>query len=239
MELNLERVISLLNEGMTNVEISNVLNVSRSSVVRFKSKYNLKSRYSIYKKAIIKCVNCEKEIKCLKSDNRKFCSHSCSAIYINTKRGDETIRKKNIIEKDGILFKICECCKINYEINRNDISLYRKYCSIKCQKEFEKNKNIEKIKNGDISFGYKIYKNYLIEVNGDKCMECGWCEVNKVTNKVPIELEHIDGNSNNNSLENLKLLCPNCHSLTPTYRALNRGNGRHKRMERYKDGKSF
>ena len=39
-------------------------------------------------------------------------------------------------------------------------------------------------------------------------MDCGWCEKNIVTNKVPIELEHIDGNSENNSLDNLKLLCP-------------------------------
>ena len=70
-------------------------------------------------------------------------------------------------------------------------------------------------------------------------MECGWNKINPITNKVPIELEHIDGNSENNSLDNLKLLCPNCHSLTPTYKALNIGNGRYKRMKRYKDGKSY
>jgi len=70
-------------------------------------------------------------------------------------------------------------------------------------------------------------------------MECGWKEKNVVTGNIPIELEHIDGNSENNLLTNLKLLCPNCHSLTPTYKALNVGNGRHKRRERYKDGKSY
>ena len=57
--------------------------------------------------------------------------------------------------------------------------------------------------------------------------------------KIPIELEHIDGNSENNNLSNLKLLCPNCHSLTSTYRFLNVGNGRYKRKQRYHDGKSF
>jgi predicted HNH restriction endonuclease len=70
-------------------------------------------------------------------------------------------------------------------------------------------------------------------------MQCGWDKINLHTNKVPIELEHIDGNSTNNELSNLKLLCPNCHSLTSTYKALNKGNGRHKRMERYKEGKSY
>ena len=94
-----------------------------------------------------------------------------------------------------------------------------------------------RISNGRAST--KTLKRFLIENYGDKCMECGWCEINKVTGKVPIELEHIDGNSENNSLENLKLLCPNCHSLTPTYKALNSGNGRYKRMERYKEGKSY
>ena len=82
-------------------------------------------------------------------------------------------------------------------------------------------------------------KSYLIKLHGAKCMECGWDKINPYTNKVPIELKHIDGNSENNELSNLKLLCPNCHSLTPTYKALNKGNGRHKRMERYKEGKSF
>jgi 5-methylcytosine-specific restriction endonuclease McrA len=74
-------------------------------------------------------------------------------------------------------------------------------------------------------------------------MECGWDKINPITNNVPIELEHIDGDSTNNSLENLKLLCPNCHSLTPTFGALNKGNGRWSkrklnRRKRYNDGKS-
>ena len=42
-------------------------------------------------------------------------------------------------------------------------------------------------------------------------------------------MEHIDGNSENNNIENLELLCPNCHSLTPTFGALNKGKGRKNR----------
>ncbi len=44
--------------------------------------------------------------------------------------------------------------------------------------------------------------------------------------KWDLEIDHIDGNSDNNSEENLRLVCPNCHSLTSTYRGTNRGNGR-------------
>ena len=53
-----------------------------------------------------------------------------------------------------------------------------------------------------------------------RCYECGLTEWMGET--TPLELEHIDGNSKNNNLENLTLLCPNCHALTPTYRSKNR-----------------
>jgi hypothetical protein len=65
---------------------------------------------------------------------------------------------------------------------------------------------------------------------GDCCLRCGWSERNPKTGKVPIEVEHIDGNWENSRLTNLTLLCPNCHALTPTFRALNRGRGRAYRL---------
>jgi len=72
-------------------------------------------------------------------------------------------------------------------------------------------------------------RTYLIKVRGEKCERCGWNEINPLTGHSPIELEHIDGCWDNNKIENLILLCPNCHSLTPTYRSLNTGKGRPKR----------
>lgn len=39
---------------------------------------------------------------------------------------------------------------------------------------------------------------------------------------IPLELDHIDGNHQNNALQNLRLLCPNCHALTPTFRDKNK-----------------
>jgi 5-methylcytosine-specific restriction endonuclease McrA len=53
-----------------------------------------------------------------------------------------------------------------------------------------------------------------------QCMNCkrkSW-----QGNPIPLELEHVDGNNKNNNLDNLKLLCPNCHALTPTYRGKNK-----------------
>ncbi|OWA10223.1 HNH endonuclease [Streptomyces sp. CS159] len=41
---------------------------------------------------------------------------------------------------------------------------------------------------------------------------------------IPLEVDHVDGDWRNNRVENLRLLCPNCHSITDTYRG--RGKGR-------------
>lgn len=49
-----------------------------------------------------------------------------------------------------------------------------------------------------------------------KCSCCGNTEWNG--QPIPLELDHINGNNQDNSLENVRLLCPNCHAQTPTYR---------------------
>ena len=52
------------------------------------------------------------------------------------------------------------------------------------------------------------------------CENCSGTEW--LGNPIPLELDHINGNSNDNRLTNLKILCPNCHALTPTYRGRNK-----------------
>ena len=60
-------------------------------------------------------------------------------------------------------------------------------------------------------------RKYLFEKHHDKCQKCGWGEVNVFTRKVPLQAHHVDGDASNTSEENLELLCPNCHSLTPNF----------------------
>lgn len=52
--------------------------------------------------------------------------------------------------------------------------------------------------------------------------ECSQCKNTEWDGKpIPLELDHIDGVHNNNELSNLRLLCPNCHAQTDTYRGKN------------------
>lgn len=74
---------------------------------------------------------------------------------------------------------------------------------------------------------------YLFVKYESRCSMCGWDTVHPQTKRVPLEVDHIDGNADNNVESNLRLLCPNCHSLTTNYRNLNIGKGRVWRREKY------
>ena len=112
-----------------------------------------------------------------------------------------------------------------------------KYCSNKCQRSYEQKAWEEKWLSGEIG-GFSEtdhwgnipdrIRTYLFNKYDSKCSKCGWGEVNPFTGRVPLEVEHIDGDFTNNRPENVTLLCPNCHSLTATYRGANLGKGRRK-----------
>jgi Zn finger protein HypA/HybF involved in hydrogenase expression len=69
----------------------------------------------------------------------------------------------------------------------------------------------------------KLRKRLISE--GIKEHKCECCGLNEWLGElIPLELDHIDGDHYNNILENLKILCPNCHAKTPTYRGKNKKN---------------
>jgi nitrate reductase cytochrome c-type subunit len=125
-----------------------------------------------------------------------------------------------------------------------------KFCSNKCQFLYQHKNWIKEWKEGKINGNIGItarniskhLKNYLGEKFGNRCFECEWNKKHPVTGVVPLEIDHVDGNAENNSESNLRLLCPNCHALTPFYKNLNRGKGRKWRMDKYiknKDAKNL
>lgn len=136
---------------------------------------------------------------------------------------------------------VCLNCKIEFNKTR---SSFGKYCGNKCQFEFQYKEYIKNwksgLKNGARGLAVsKHIRKYLFEKYNNKCCLCGWCSVNKTSGLIPLEVDHLDGDHKNNIESNLRLICPNCHSLTSNYKSLNKGNGRFERMERYHSGQSY
>jgi 5-methylcytosine-specific restriction endonuclease McrA len=178
---------------------------------------NKQKRMQAYYLNPLSCMSCKKVLSYAdKRTKKKFCSSSCSASFNNSKR------------KPKRLFT-CVVCKKETERKTSSESLF---CSNVC---FHKHRRDTKIQENTASS--KTMKKFLIETKGYFCWGCGissWMD-----KPITLELEHKDGDSTNNKEENLEILCPNCHSQTPTYKAKNKGKGRWQRKQRYAQGKSF
>lgn len=206
---------------------------------------------------LLHCDQCSKDVWRPKHQIREnnFCSVECRKIFREKtgKRIDlicswcAKIFKRFKHHADKVESKIYFCSRkcqqeasIQYRINCANCNIEvigkgRIYCSAKCQSELEFKKNVENWKSGkidgmNVAEGLKNFvRKYLIDKCGNKCQECGWCVVNITTGKVPLQIDHIDGDYKNNVESNLRVLCPNCHSLTSTFGSLNIGRGREKR----------
>ena len=133
----------------------------------------------------------------------------------------------------GTLMLNCRNCNKEMQYKRMNRNIY---CSNSCQKEYEyKNYIAEWLEGkqsgtiGKLNALSRHLKKYVLLKYNNSCAQCG---INSWNNKpIVLEVEHIDGNGNNNVENNLTLLCPNCHSQTATYKGANRGKGR---KQRYK-----
>lgn len=169
----------------------------------------------LYEQNPKKCVYCNVNLS-YKNKKNKYCNQSCAALSNN---------------KNKIIFKDCLFCGRNFHPkNGNKV----KFCSRKCCAEHTKQKTIDLIKSGKYntkSCQHFTLKKYLITSRGHRC-EC--CNNDKwMDQPIVLTMDHIDGNATNNNLDNLKLLCWNCHSLTTTFGAKNKNSKRIYRKERY------
>lgn len=163
------------------------------------------------------CLNCEKEFEAA-ANRAKFCNHSCSASYNN--RGFNRHYTKRP-----------DCVVCGNKINIGNM----KYCSHKCAmtKRITAQNIVENWKNGldnGVTGGIALkpaIKKYIWDKYKAQCAKCGWNTPHPVSGKPPLEVDHINGDWQDNREENLILLCPNCHALTLTYRSRNNGHGRH------------
>jgi len=192
---------------------------------------SIESRKNIHEKLIkdylknpTKCLWCRVVLP-YKNRKRKTCSQRCNGLHQNKIRGNFSNSEIK-----------CLFCKKEFRTERKN----NKFCSLKCYKDYvgeERNKkrnlyitrwknNKEKGWIGKVCIINPIIKSYLIEKYRNKCCKCGWDKINPTTKKVPLQVDHVDGNAKNCKEENLELICPNCHSLTPNFGRLNKNGVR-------------
>jgi hypothetical protein len=140
--------------------------------------------------------------------------------------------KSNFTDKEFI--KITQNCQTMAQASKllgmSYKSFRKKAIELNCFKTNQSGKGIKKnvpsISIEDILAGkYPSYQTYklkkrLIEEGylEDKCSICGWNKKPEGSKFTSCELDHINGNPTDHRLENLRIICPNCHSLTKTYR---------------------
>lgn len=160
------------------------------------------------------CKQCDKEIILDYINGRKlFCNHSCAAKYNNLgikRNGKNTLKCPECSGVKDYKSKICKLC---YGVENRD--------SISIEKWFKNEIN------GNGKYGLKYFvRRFIFKRDKNKCIICGFSDINPYSNKSILQIDHIDGNWTNCSSENLRLLCPNCHAKTEFYGALNMNRGR-------------
>lgn len=168
--------------------------------IRLQNEY--KSRIEVYNSKPNTCKQCLKPLT-YKERKNSFCSRSCSASFNNSKRAKQ--------------MNVCLYCKDTFH------GRYKSYCSRRCSSN---HKIILTFESNELkrSVSRPGQKNFLLLTTGHSCSVCNNTEWNG--EPIPLEVDHVDGNATNNLRDNLRLICPNCHAQTSTYKGKNRGNGR-------------
>jgi predicted nucleic acid-binding Zn ribbon protein len=206
----------------------------------------------------MKCEKCGKEHDGSYGSGR-FCSSYCARSYstANETKGTKIVQcikcGKDIEVDKRASAKLCKCddCVKNPRYDNKhclncgkQLLRNHKYCSFKCQNDYQYKEYIKKWKNGEIDSEHKnglwlssYIKRYIKEKQGHICSICRNTEWNG--KPIPLVLDHINGNPYDDSENNLRFVCGNCDMQLPTYKSKNKGNGRHERRKRYRDNKSF
>lgn len=159
-----------------------------------------------------------------------FCNSSCFATYSN-KVCIKNPTGINGSSKIGISRKTLTCINCNKSLVE---SCGRKYCSSECHKDHQfKTVTSPRVESGMCTKPSTV-KQYLFKTRGEICEICGQ---GNIWNGKPLmlQIDHIDGNSDNNKLDNVRVICAHCHSQTETYTGRNiKNTKRNSYLKKYK-----
>lgn len=117
---------------------------------------------------------------------------------------------------------VCINCNLEYNYGHSSTG---KYCSNKCNGEHKSKLHKDRWYRGVLTRVERpTLRRYLSEDRGYKCECCGISVWNG--KEITLQVDHINGNSGDDSPSNVRLICPNCHSQTEFLGGRNKGNGR-------------
>lgn len=130
----------------------------------------------------------------------------------------------------------CKWCETEFKYKEKSSHGY--YCSNACQQTHKQHKEWKQwVDSGSTTLSDRAKGNLLRKFHGNKCAVCGIVDWNG--KELKMHLDHINGNHTDNTLENCRLVCPNCDAQSDHYKGKNKGNGRYIRRIRYSEGKSY
>lgn len=137
--------------------------------------------------------------------------------------------------------RVYNCLFCGKQLEFKGYTYTHKYCNNQCQANHRSSLALEKWRplwEEGKDIGRPRQRKFLTEERGYRCECCGIS--NWQGKKITLQVDHIDGNAENNSKTNLRLICPNCHSQTDTFAGANKGKGRwSKGLKEYYKGQSF
>jgi hypothetical protein len=200
--------------------------------------------------------------RCIKLNLKQFCSLSCSAKFGGILKKQKAELNKKEYYKNPKNCKVCNSpidyysksanefcgssCFAKFNNSNRSVKKFclhcgsiiknKKFCNAECFFNHKKLSTKISIENGK-KMSHDTYKCYLINKNGN-C--CEMCKITEWGGKpILLILDHINGNPEDYSLKNLRLICSNCDTLTPTYKGKNKGKGRFSRRKKYAQGLSY
>lgn len=168
------------------------------------------------------CAFCYERLPYEKRHN-KFCDQHCAASHNN----------RGVTRKPRTRAEICPSCG---QIKENRVNKYCKACADSHIYNSIAARTLAEVRTD------RSRKLILLRERGHHCEVCLLSEWRG--QPIPLDLDHIDGNPDNNDASNLRLLCPNCHAQTETYKGKGTRAGRYSRRKltrrrRYANGESY